>query len=93
MTADARASRVRLILLDSDGVLTDGRLYYGPGDGLRAFDVKDGHGVRMGQQAGIVFGAISGRYSAALETRANELDFAELHQRVHYKLGLLDEIL
>ena len=42
----ARAARIRLVLLDVDGVLTDGRLYYGAdGEALKAFDVKDGHGI------------------------------------------------
>jgi 3-deoxy-D-manno-octulosonate 8-phosphate phosphatase (KDO 8-P phosphatase) len=88
-----RARRVRLILCDSDGVLTDGRLYYDPEDRMRAFDVKDGQGIRMGQEAGLAFGAISGRDSAALARRAAELDFDELHQRVHDKVACVEGIL
>ena len=79
--------------MDSDGVLTDGRLYVGAaGEDLRAFDVRDGHGIRMGQQAGLSFGVISGRRSAALDRRATELDFMEIHQGVHDKLARLEEI-
>jgi 3-deoxy-D-manno-octulosonate 8-phosphate phosphatase (KDO 8-P phosphatase) len=88
-----RARRVRLVLFDSDGVLTDGRIYYAPDDGMRAFDVKDGHGIRMGQEAGLAFGAISGRESSALARRAAELDFDELHQRVHDKVACVEGIL
>ena len=89
-----RASRVRWILLDSDGVLTDGRLYTGAnGEDMRAFSVKDGHGIRMAQQAGLSLGVISGRRSKALELRAAELDFEEVHQGVHDKLALFEEIL
>ena len=48
MTAEQRAARVRLMVLDVDGVLTDGRLYYGPqGEAMKVFDVRDGHGIKM----------------------------------------------
>ena len=89
-----RASRVRWILLDSDGVLTDGKLYTGAnGEDFRAFDVKDGHGIRMAQQAGLSLGVISGRRCQALELRATELDLEEIHQGIHDKLSVFDEIL
>jgi 3-deoxy-D-manno-octulosonate 8-phosphate phosphatase (KDO 8-P phosphatase) len=90
----ARASKVKLVLLDSDGVLTDGRIIMSSdGDDVRAFDVRDGHGIRMGQQAGLLFGVISGRESRALAERAAELQFDEVHQRVLDKLGRAKEIL
>ena len=88
-----RARRVRLVLLDSDGVLTDGRIIVtSDGAEARSFDVRDGHGIRMGQAAGLLFGVISGRESSALTLRAQELDFDEIHQRVHDKLGLVREL-
>jgi 3-deoxy-D-manno-octulosonate 8-phosphate phosphatase (KDO 8-P phosphatase) len=89
----ARASRVRMILLDSDGVLTDGRLIVGSGgEDVRSFDVKDGHGIRMAQQAGLTIGVLSGRRSAALEARAKELQLDEIHQGIHDKPALFERI-
>jgi len=74
----ARAARIRLVLLDVDGVLTDGRLYYGEGgEALKAFDVKDGHGIVMLRKH-VVFGVISGRPGKASEARLRELGFQHL---------------
>jgi 3-deoxy-D-manno-octulosonate 8-phosphate phosphatase (KDO 8-P phosphatase) len=88
-----RARKIRMVLLDSDGVLTDGRIIVtGDGGEARSFDVRDGHGIRMGQRAGLLFGVISGRESRALDLRASELDFVEIHQRVLDKLERVDEI-
>ena len=74
----ARAARVRLVLLDVDGVLTDGRIWFGPdGEALKAFDVRDGHGiVRLRDQ--VDFGVISGRPGKATRTRLEELGFKHL---------------
>jgi 3-deoxy-D-manno-octulosonate 8-phosphate phosphatase (KDO 8-P phosphatase) len=74
----ARAARIRLVLLDVDGVLTDGRLYYGPdGEALKAFDVKDGHGIVLLREQ-VDFGVISGRPGKASERRLQELRFKHL---------------
>jgi 3-deoxy-D-manno-octulosonate 8-phosphate phosphatase (KDO 8-P phosphatase) len=74
----ARAARIRLVLLDVDGVLTDGRLYYGPeGEALKAFDVKDGHGIVLLRDH-VTFGVISGRPGKASEQRLRELRFQHL---------------
>jgi 3-deoxy-D-manno-octulosonate 8-phosphate phosphatase (KDO 8-P phosphatase) len=68
-----RAARVRLVLLDVDGVLTDGRIWYGPeGEALKAFDVKDGHGIVL-LRAHADFGVISGRPGGSAERRLQEL--------------------
>ena len=74
----ARAARIRLVLLDVDGVLTDGRIWFGPeGEALKAFDVRDGHGiVRLRDQ--VEFGVISGRPGKATRTRLEELGFKHL---------------
>lgn len=89
-----RARRVRLVLLDADGVLTDGRIFVGRGGGdARAFDVRDGHGIRLGQQAGLTFGILSGRSSAAVAERAAELGIDEVHQGLADKAARLGEIL
>ena len=82
MTVDAdlvaRAARIRLVLLDVDGVLTDGRIWFGPeGEALKAFDVRDGHGiVRLRDQ--VDFGVISGRPGMATRKRLEELGFKHL---------------
>jgi 3-deoxy-D-manno-octulosonate 8-phosphate phosphatase (KDO 8-P phosphatase) len=71
----ARAARIRLVLLDVDGVLTDGRIWYGPeGEALKAFDVRDGHGIVLLRDR-VEFGVISGRPGKATEKRLEELRF------------------
>jgi 3-deoxy-D-manno-octulosonate 8-phosphate phosphatase (KDO 8-P phosphatase) len=73
-----RAAGIRLVLLDVDGVLTDGRLYYGPdGEALKAFDVKDGHGIVLLRDR-VDFGVVSGRPGKASERRLQELGFKHL---------------
>jgi 3-deoxy-D-manno-octulosonate 8-phosphate phosphatase (KDO 8-P phosphatase) len=74
----ARAARVRLVLLDVDGVLTDGRIWYGPeGEALKAFDVRDGHGIVLVRDH-VDFGVISGRPGRATQVRLEELRFKHL---------------
>ena len=73
-----RAAGIRLLLLDVDGVLTDGRLYYGPdGEALKAFDVKDGHGIVLLRDH-VDFGVISGRPGKATQKRLEELRFKHM---------------
>ena len=82
-TADAleRARRVRLMVFDVDGVLTDGRLWYGPrGEALKAFHTLDGHGLKMLAQSGITAAILSGRSSPAVALRAAELGLAHVLQ-------------
>jgi len=70
----AQARRLEWILLDADGVLTDGRLIYGPeGEQWKVFDVRDGAGMKLAQKAGLKVGILSGRISEALRFRAGEL--------------------
>src|SRR5256885_6726439 len=70
----ARARRVRMVIFDVDGVLTDGRLWYGPdGEELKAFHAFDGHGVHLLRMAGLDTAIISGRQSQAVAERAKEL--------------------
>jgi 3-deoxy-D-manno-octulosonate 8-phosphate phosphatase (KDO 8-P phosphatase) len=90
----ARAARIRLVLLDADGVLTDGRLYLASGghDG-RAFHTRDGLGIRMGQRAGLQFGIISGRDCDAVRRRGEELSLPEIHLGESDKPRRLQEIL
>lgn len=71
---ERRARRLRWLLCDVDGVLTDGRLYYGAdGEPTVAFDIKDGLGLKLAQSAGLMVGVLSGRASAAVAARSAEL--------------------
>ena len=73
---------IRLIISDCDGVLTDGKLYYGAeGEVLKVFNVKDGTAIKALMAEGSKFGIVSGRGSAALAKRAEELglDFCQMN--------------
>ena len=73
-TLAERARALQWLLLDVDGVLTDGRLVYGPdGEQQKVFHVRDGLGLRLLQRDGLKVGIISGRESAALRIRADDL--------------------
>jgi 3-deoxy-D-manno-octulosonate 8-phosphate phosphatase (KDO 8-P phosphatase) len=96
------ARRIRLVILDVDGVLTDGAIWVGSLPGgesleLKRFDVLDGLGIRMLQGAGIEVSFVSGRVSRATEVRARELDIVECHQdggaqKVRAIRGILDRL-
>jgi 3-deoxy-D-manno-octulosonate 8-phosphate phosphatase (KDO 8-P phosphatase) len=78
-----RARAVQLMVLDVDGVLTDGSLYYGPnGDELKVFNVRDGHGLKMLKRSGVELAIITSRRSRALELRAADLGIERLFQGV-----------
>jgi 3-deoxy-D-manno-octulosonate 8-phosphate phosphatase (KDO 8-P phosphatase) len=82
--------RVQLLVLDVDGVLTDGRLYYGArGESLKVFNVKDGHGIKQVSAAGITVAIISGRKSPIVTRRARELGIRHVSQGVTDKLAAL----
>ncbi len=71
-----RATEIEWLLLDIDGVMTDGGLYYDRwGHAFLRFDVRDGLGIRLAQRSGLKVGALSGRAAASLDRRASELDF------------------
>ncbi len=81
MTPEERAARVRLVVLDVDGVLTDGRLYYGAqGEALKVFDVRDGHGIKMLLAHRIDVAILSARTSPIVAQRALELGIARVVQ-------------
>src|SRR5262245_30339662 len=88
-----RASAIRIVLMDADGVLTDGRIIvFADGNEARAYDARDGLAVRLGQSGGLRFGIVSGRTSPAVAARARELDFVEIHQQVASKGACVEEI-
>ena len=89
-----RARRIRLLLLDVDGVLTDGRIIYGSaGLEVLAFHVRDGLALKGAQAAGITVGLLSGRKSEALARRAEELRLVEVHTGVEDKGGVYRQLL
>jgi len=89
-----RARRVKMILMDADGVLTDGKIVFlSGGNEAKMFDSKDGVGIKLAQRAGLKTGVISGRESEALLRRCEELGMDEIHQRVFEKLAAYEEIL
>jgi len=96
VTSDAlqRASRVRLMLFDVDGVLTDGKLWYGAtGEALKAFSALDGHGIKLLLQSGTAVGLLSGRNSQAVAVRAAELGVAHVLQGIDDKRAAFDSLL
>jgi 3-deoxy-D-manno-octulosonate 8-phosphate phosphatase (KDO 8-P phosphatase) len=93
-TIQAKAKKIKLLLLDVDGVLTDGRIILdNQGDEFKAFHVRDGHGIKMVQKAGIVVGIITGRKSEVVNIRARELGITEVYQGAHEKIAVYDSIL
>jgi 3-deoxy-D-manno-octulosonate 8-phosphate phosphatase (KDO 8-P phosphatase) len=82
-----------MLVLDVDGVLTDGRLFYGArGESLKTFHVRDGHGIKQVAAAGITVAIISGRKSAAVARRARELGIRHVTQGASDKLAALTRL-
>lgn len=89
-----KAKNIKLLVLDVDGVMTDGRLYLsGDGEVMKAFNCHDGHGIKMLRDSGVEVAMISGRQSAALQQRAQELGVQYLYQGREDKLEALNELL
>ena len=93
MRAPARTATIRLLVLDVDGVLTDGRLYFGArGETIKVFHVRDGYGIRAVMAAGISVAVITGRRSRALTARCRELGIAHVMQGQNDKLAALERL-
>jgi len=89
-----RARRIKLLLMDCDGVLTDARLWLTPdGDELKAFHARDGQGISVWHRAGWHSGVISGRASSSLKRRAHELNMKYVHQYAKDKIVAFEEII
>ncbi len=89
-----KLENIRILLMDVDGVLTDGRIIIDSnGVESKFFNVKDGHGIKMIQRAGIEVGIISGRESRVVETRAAELGIPHVYQKAFDKIIPYREIL
>jgi 3-deoxy-D-manno-octulosonate 8-phosphate phosphatase (KDO 8-P phosphatase) len=86
-------ARIELLLLDVDGVLTDGRLYFGArGEALKVFHVRDGHGIKLLMAAGVHVAACSGRRSAAVAARMRELGVRHVIQGCDDKVAALERL-
>jgi 3-deoxy-D-manno-octulosonate 8-phosphate phosphatase (KDO 8-P phosphatase) len=86
-------ARIQLLILDVDGVLTDGRLYFGArGETLKVFHVRDGHGIKLLMAAGIVVAAFSGRRSSAVTARMRELGVPHVVQACADKVAALHRL-
>jgi 3-deoxy-D-manno-octulosonate 8-phosphate phosphatase (KDO 8-P phosphatase) len=93
-TLRSKARKIKLLLLDVDGVLTDGRIILdNQGNELKAFHVRDGQGIKLAQRAGIVVGLITGRKAEVVNIRAGELGIDEVHQGVQDKIAVYEQIL
>src|SRR5215210_9094273 len=91
---EQRAARVKLLLLDCDGVLTDGRItLLENGDEEKSFHTRDGHGVVLLHRAGLRSGIISGRTSTLVERRARELGMTYVKQGTWDKIKEFEEVL
>ena len=92
--AEEKAARVRLFLVDVDGVLTDGGIVHGS-DGVetKRFHVRDGHGIKMLQRGGVRVGIITGRTSEVVDIRARELGVWIVRQGAYDKVAAWREIL
>jgi 3-deoxy-D-manno-octulosonate 8-phosphate phosphatase (KDO 8-P phosphatase) len=90
---EERANLIKLLVLDVDGVLTDGRIIMDDdGRETKSFDVKDGHGIRQLMAKGVEVALITGRKSRVVDHRARELGIREIHQGVTDKKALLKAI-
>jgi 3-deoxy-D-manno-octulosonate 8-phosphate phosphatase (KDO 8-P phosphatase) len=89
-----RARRIRLMIFDVDGVLTDGRLWYGPaGEELKAFHSFDGHGMKMLSAGGVACAVLSGRRSSAVAVRCAELGVEHVLQGIGDKLPAFEKLI
>jgi 3-deoxy-D-manno-octulosonate 8-phosphate phosphatase (KDO 8-P phosphatase) len=94
LDATARAARVKLMIFDVDGVLTDGGLLFtGAGDTMKVFNSLDGHGAKLLREAGIDTAIITGRRSEIVAVRAKELRITHLWQGVEDKRVAFAELL
>jgi 3-deoxy-D-manno-octulosonate 8-phosphate phosphatase (KDO 8-P phosphatase) len=91
---DSRLKKIRMLVMDVDGVLTDGGIVLGrDGQELKVFDVQDGMGITLARMGDIKVGIITGRKSEAVSIRAKELHFDALYQNAPDKLEAMTDLL
>jgi 3-deoxy-D-manno-octulosonate 8-phosphate phosphatase (KDO 8-P phosphatase) len=94
MEASERARRIKLLAMDVDGVLTDGRIFLGnQGEEMKAFHVQDGLGITLAHQAGLGTAIITGRESDIVRRRGAELKIADIHQGITDKAKCIQVLL
>ncbi len=85
---------IKLLILDVDGVLTDGSLHYGTqGESLKVFNSLDGHGLKILMQAGVHVAIISGRSSAMLDQRMHDLGISDVYTNIKHKLPIYENLI
>lgn len=90
---DIDFSKISFVLMDMDGVLTDGTIIYSTnGEQIKVFSVYDGYGIERGHKLGLKFGIISGRSSEVNILRAKKLKIEELHQDAGDKVKIFEEL-
>lgn len=93
-TLNDRIANIKLVIVDNDAVLTDGRIVYGDyGDELKFFDVQDGFGLTLLKRAGIRIAMVSGKKSRINKRRSKELQFDEIFQNAFDKLKVFEKLL
>ena len=89
-----KLQNIKLLLLDVDGVLTDGKIVYtDSGEQIKAFDVKDGHGLKLLMRSGVEVVLITGRESKVVLHRARDLGIQEVYQKITNKIEIYEKIL
>jgi len=89
----AKAANIRMVIFDVDGVLTDGSLYLGDdGQEYKAFNSKDGHGMKMLQASGVAIAIITGRTSEVVRIRMQSLGIEHVFQGIQDKRNAYDEL-
>jgi 3-deoxy-D-manno-octulosonate 8-phosphate phosphatase (KDO 8-P phosphatase) len=92
-TIKEKAKKIKLLILDVDGVMTDGSIILdNEGNEFKRFHVRDGHGIKMLNRAGIETAIITGRSSRVVEIRAKELGIVEVHQKIFKKSVLYEQL-
>jgi 3-deoxy-D-manno-octulosonate 8-phosphate phosphatase (KDO 8-P phosphatase) len=91
--SSSKLKRIKLLLLDVDGVMTDGGIYYSnTGDEFKKFNIQDGYGILYLQRTGVKIGIITGRTSAIVTRRAAELGITDVYQNLENKLEAYESI-
>jgi 2-dehydro-3-deoxyphosphooctonate aldolase (KDO 8-P synthase) len=89
-----RLKKIRLMIFDVDGVLTDGRITFGSGDlEIKSFDVRDGHGIKIAKRCGLEVAMVTGRVSEVVPRRAQDLGVELVFQHVFDKRPVLAELM
>jgi 3-deoxy-D-manno-octulosonate 8-phosphate phosphatase (KDO 8-P phosphatase) len=93
MMNEEKLRKIKLLLLDVDGVLTDGKIVYTDrGEEIKFFDVRDGHGLKLLMRAGIEVALVTGRESKVVEHRAKDLGITSVYQKVWDKGEILTKV-